>query len=117
LRLRLRKWQAEVGDIVLLYGPKRGQPIKPVVLVEENSPIYTSKLSLAAIIARAYWLTVEWLPKYPPELTYIETGWRDLRAHHLAHQAFAAPNALDQAIHRAMDEVNQELTTFPLAKS
>jgi transposase len=43
-----------------------------VVLVEDNGPIHTSKLSLAALAARAHWLTVEWLPKYAPELNDIE---------------------------------------------
>ena len=72
---------------------------KPVVLVEDNGPIHTSKLALAALAARAHWLTVEWLPKYAPELNDIEPVWRDLKAHHLAHQTFADPPALDQAIH------------------
>jgi len=60
-----------------------------VVLVEDNGPIHTSNLSLAALAARAHWLTVEWLPKYAPELNDIEPVWRDLKAHHLAHQTFA----------------------------
>jgi transposase len=51
------------------------------VLVEDNGPIHTSKLSLAALAARAHWLTVEWLPKYAPELNDIEGVWRDLKAH------------------------------------
>src|SRR5271166_5189813 len=45
-----------------------GQPTKPVILVEDNGPIHTSKLSMAALAARAHWLTVECLPKYAPEL-------------------------------------------------
>ncbi len=36
-------------------------------LVEDDGPIHASKLSLAALSARAHWLTVEWLPKYAPE--------------------------------------------------
>jgi transposase len=107
---------AHLEQLDRLYGPKPGQTIKPVVLVEDNGPIHTSKLSLAAITARAHWLTVEWLPKYAPELNDIETVWRDLKAHHLAHQTFADLNALDQAIHRAVDELNQERKTLPLAK-
>ncbi|NGM37990.1 MULTISPECIES: transposase [Methylobacterium] len=35
-----------------LYGPKPGQPSKPVVLVLDNGPIHTSKLSHAALAAR-----------------------------------------------------------------
>src|SRR5712671_5352368 len=37
---------------------------------------------------RAHWLTVEWLPKYAPELNDIEVVWGDLKARHLAHQTF-----------------------------
>ena len=55
-----------------LFGPQPGQQAKPVVLVEDNGPIHTSKCSLAVLAARAHWLTVEWLPKYAPELNEIE---------------------------------------------
>ncbi|MGH7120500.1 MAG: transposase [Acetobacteraceae bacterium] len=98
-----------------LYGPRLGQPIKPVVLVEDNGPIHTSKLSLAALAARAHSLTVDWLPKYAPELNDIEFVWRDLKSHHLAHQTFASPEALDQAIHRAVSKLNAERMPLPLA--
>jgi transposase len=97
-----------------LHGPKPGQPTKPVVLVEDNGPIHTSKLSRAALAARAHWLTVEWLPKYAPELNDIERVWRDLKAHHLAHLTFAHSDALDRAIHNAVEEMNQERKPVPL---
>jgi transposase len=42
--------------------------------VLDNGPIHTSKASRAALAARAHWLTVEWLPKYAPELNDIEDG-------------------------------------------
>jgi len=99
-----------------LYGPRPGHSITPVVLVEDNGPIHTSKLSLAALAARAHWLTVEWLPKYAPELNDIEAVWRDLKAHHLAHQTFADTVALDHAIHHAVAELNRERMPLPLAK-
>ena len=70
---------AHLGQLDRLYGPKPGQSAKPVVLVEDNGPIHTSKLSLAALAARAHWLTVEWLPKYAPELNDIEVVWRTSR--------------------------------------
>ena len=98
---------AHLEQLDRLYGPRPGQPIKPVVLVEDNGPIHTSKLSLAALAARAHWLTVEWLPKYAPELNDIEPVWRDLKAHHLAHQTFADPDALDQEIHQAVAALNR----------
>ena len=86
-----------------------------MVLVEDNGPIHTSKLSLAALAARAHWLTVEWPPKYAPELNDIEVVWHDLKAHHLAHQTFADTDPLDRAIHHAIDELNAErmMLRFP----
>jgi transposase len=62
----------------------------------------------AALATRAHWLTVEWLPKYAPELNDIEVVWRDLKAHHLAHQIFADIDALDRAIHQAVDKLSTE---------
>ena len=41
---------------------------------------------------------------------------RDLKAHHLAHQTFADVDALDRAIHHAVDELNAERTVLPLAE-
>ena len=105
---------AHLEQLDQFYGPKPGRPDKPVVLVEDNGPIHTSKLSRAALAARAHWLTVEWLPKYAPELNDIETIWRDLKAHHLAHQTFAHTDALDQAIHNAVEALNEERKPVPL---
>ena len=105
---------AHLEQLDRFYVPKPGQPVKPVVLVEDNGPIHTSKLSQAALAARAHWLTVEWLPKYAPELNDIETVWRDLKAHHLAHQTFADADALDQAIHKAVQALNEERKPVPL---
>lgn len=91
-----------------LYGPMPGRPAKPVVLVEDNGPIHVSKLARAALAARAHWLTVEWLPKYAPELNDIELVWRDLKAHHLAHQTFSDVAALEKTIHQAVKDLNAE---------
>jgi len=57
-----------------LCGPRPGLPIKPVVIVLDNGPIHVSKAAIAAFAARAHWLTVEWLPKYAPELNDIESA-------------------------------------------
>lgn len=107
---------AHIEQLDQLYGPKPGQPTKPVVLVEDNGPIHTSKASRAALATRTHWLTVEWLPKYAPELNDIETVWRDLKAHHLAHQTFVDADALDNAIHKAVKKLNVERSPLPLDK-
>ncbi len=56
------------------YGPQPGRTVKPPVLVLDNGPIHTSRLTTKALAARP-WLTVEWLPKYAPELNEIELAW------------------------------------------
>jgi transposase len=99
-----------------LYGPKPGSSTKPVVIVLDNGPIHVSKATKAALAARAHWLTVEWLPKYAPELNGIESVWRDLKIHHLAHQTFADAESLDTAIHNAVAALNVERNRHSLAK-
>lgn len=96
------------------YGPKPGVPIKPVRLVLDNGPIHTSKATRAALDHRAHWLTVEWLPKYAPELNDIEERWRDLKRHYLAHQTFASAGDLDQAIQAAVLKLNAKRNRHPL---
>ena len=90
-----------------LHGPAPGQLERPVVLVLDNGPIHTSKATAKALAARP-WLTVEWLPKYAPELNAIEHCWHDLKRHFLAHQTFASADQLDAAIHRAVADLNEE---------
>jgi transposase len=89
------------------YGPRPGRTTKPVVLVIDNGPVHTSKASRAALDAKP-WLTVEWLPKYAPELNDIERSWRDLKRHFLAHQTFRDPDHLERAIHAAVADLNAE---------
>jgi DDE superfamily endonuclease len=107
---------AHLEQIDALYGPMPGRASKPVVLVEDNGPIHVSKLSRAALAARAHWLTVEWLPKYTPELNDIEVVWHDLKAYNLAHQTFVGVDSLDVAIHEAVQHLNRERMVVPLAK-
>ena len=81
--------------------------MKPVVLVLDDGPIHTSELTTRALATRP-WLTVEWLPRYAPELSAIEPVWRDLKRHHLAHRTFADADQLDRAIHEAGAERNRK---------
>ena len=106
---------AHLEQLDRLYGPKPGRATKPVVLVEDNGPIHVSKATRAALEARQHWLTVEWLPKYAPELNDIEVVWHDLKAYNLAHQTFANTDALKHAIQNAVADLNQERMDRPLA--
>jgi transposase len=108
---------AHLEQLDRLYAPKPGRVMKPVVLVEDNGPIHVSKLTLKALDARRHWLTVEWLPKYAPELNDIEVVWHDLKAHQLAHQTFTDAAALDRAIHAGVEALNNERRVDPLVKA
>jgi len=80
---------------------------QPLVAVLDNGPIHTSKLTTKALAQRP-WLTLEWLPKYAPELNDIERCWRDLKQHYLANLTFADPDALAHAIPDAVARLNHE---------
>ena len=107
---------AHLEQLDRLYGPKPGQPTTPVVLVEDNGPIHTSN---------ARWR--RWPPRplaHRRVVTQVRSGmndieavWRDLKAHHLAHQTFADLDALDSAIRQAVDALNHERMALPLANS
>jgi transposase len=105
---------AHLQTLDRLYGSRPGAPTKPVVLVFDNGPIHHSKASRAALAERAHWLTVEWLPKYAPELNDIEIVWGDLKARHLAHRTFTDLDSLDAAIHHAVVDLNSALNRDPL---
>jgi len=107
---------AHLEQLDRLYGPRPGRVTKPVVLVEDNGPIHLSKMTLVALEERKHWLTVEWLPKYAPELNDIEAVWRDLKGHNLAHQTFTDAEALDQEIHAAVEALNRERNVDSLVK-
>jgi hypothetical protein len=106
---------ALLAELDRRWGPAPGEIARPVVLVLDNGPIHTSKATRAALAERAHWLTVEWLPKYAPELNDIEPIWRDLKRHYLAHQTFTGPDDLDRAIHDAVTKLNAERNRDPLA--
>jgi transposase len=99
-----------LGYLDRTYAPQPGQARPPLVLVLDNGPIHTSKASTKALAARP-WLKVEWLPRYAPELNEIEHSWRDLKRHYLAQQTFRDLDHLDNAIHAAVRDLNQERRT------
>lgn len=107
---------ALLEEIDRLYGPQPGNDTTPVVIVLDNGPVHTSKATRNELAEREHWLTVEWLPKYTPELNDIETVWRDLKAHHLAHRTFTDPNDLDRTIHQTVTAFNHERARYSLGQ-
>lgn len=90
------------------YGPRPGQAGKPAVIVLDNGPVHTSKATASALDERKHWLTVEWLPKYAPELNDIEPVWKTLKETELAHRTFNDLDDLDTAIHSGVENWNTE---------
>ena len=88
---------------------------RPLVAVLDNGPIHRSKLTTRALAQRP-WFTLEWLPKYAPELNdpgsspgqAIERCWRDLKQHQLANRTLADADALAHAIPDAVARLNHE---------
>src|SRR4051812_24191735 len=74
--------------VALLDQLGSAERARPLVAVLDNGPIHRSKLTTRALAERP-WLTLEWLPKYAPELNDIERCWRDLKQHYLANRTFA----------------------------
>ena len=105
----------------VLYGPGTRLNHVPVVLVldngpiHNNGPIHTSHLTQEALAARA-WLTVEWLPKYAPELNVIERDWLWLKRDWLANQLFDGFVSLECRIHWSVAQMNAARTAKTLAK-
>jgi transposase len=58
---------------------------RAIVLVLDNGPAHTSKVSRAALAARTAWLEVIWLPRYCPHLNAKEREWRWLKRDARAH--------------------------------
>jgi hypothetical protein len=102
---------ALLDDLGATYGTER---TRPLVAVADNGPIHTSKLTTKALAARP-WLTVEWLPKYAPELNDIEPRWRDLKQLHLGNRTFTDADDLDRTIHNGVDNLNRERQTHASA--
>jgi hypothetical protein len=84
-----RGFIAFLEELDRLHGPEPGLKTNPVVMVPDNGPIHVIKAAKTALAARAHWLTVEWLPKYTPELNDIEPVWRGLKGRNLARKTFS----------------------------
>jgi DDE superfamily endonuclease len=94
---------ALLDQLGAVYGT--AERTRPLIAVLDNGPIHISRLTARALAERT-WLTVEWLPKYAPELNDIERCWRDLKQHYLANRTFADADALERTIPDAVAHLN-----------
>src|SRR4051812_46142564 len=96
------------------YGPKLGRMLKPIVLVLDNGPIHTSKMSRAALAARPL--------AHGRGAAEIRAGVERHRgslarpeATSPRHQTFNGPDDLDRAIHEAVRKLDTERNRHPWA--
>lgn len=90
------------------YAPLAGQDRPPVVMVVDNGPSHTSHASKKALADRASWLSVEWLPKFAPELNDIERDWKVLKCRYLGNRNYAHELDLEKSIVSAIERLNAE---------
>jgi transposase len=72
---------------------------KAIILVLDNGPCHTSRVSQAALAARAEWLDVIWLAKYSPQLNRKEREWRVLKRDARSHLAPSLRAFVDDIAH------------------
>jgi hypothetical protein len=101
-----------LGLIEKDYGPKQPEHRPEVVLVLDNGPSHTSHATRKALAARSAWLSVEWLPKFSPELNDIERDWRVLKGRYLGNRNFAHEIDLERSVVRAIDRLNTDRQTI-----
>ena len=107
---------AHLEQLDRLFGPKPGRLTIPVVLSRIMADPCQQNRPGGARCAQAL-AHCRVLPKYAPELNDIEVVWRDLKAHHLAHQTFIDAEALDREIHAAVEALNRERNVDLLVNS
>jgi transposase len=96
------------------------QVLGPLVLLWDRLPAHCSGKVEAFVQANAFWLTVEWLPAYAPELNPVEYFWSALKGKPLANLAPDTIGELEQAIqrnHRKMRKRPDALHEFLVASS
>ena len=69
-----------------------------IYLVLDNGSCHTSRVSRAALAARAAWLHVIWLSRYSPHLNRKEREWRYLKRDTRSHLARTPRAFVDEAV-------------------
>jgi hypothetical protein len=74
-------------DYLTVLERRHGETGREVYLILDNGPCHASKVSRAALDARADWLHVIWLARYSPQLNPKEREWRYLKRDARSHLA------------------------------
>lgn len=85
--VRASQTSADFVRYLVALEARHDQTGREIVLVVDNGPCHTSKMSRAALAARAAWLQVIWLSRYSPQLNKKEREWRWLKRDTRGHLA------------------------------
>ena len=77
---------------------RRRETGREVILVLDNGPCHTSKVSRTALAERGEWLRVIWLSRYSPHLNLKEREWRYLKRDCRSHLAAALREFVDEIL-------------------
>lgn len=96
--LEARADSAGFGRYLAALDARHAATGRQVVLVFDNGSCHTSKVTTAALAARADWLEVVPLSRYSPELNPKEREWRTLKRDHRSHLASSLRNFVDELV-------------------
>ena len=85
-------------DYLELLDQRHGATEREVYLILDNGPCHTSKVSSAALGARADWLHLIWLARYSPQLNPKEREWRYLKRDARSHLAGSLRTFADEIL-------------------
>jgi hypothetical protein len=89
---------AGFGRYLAALDARHAATKRKVILVLDNGSCHTSKVSAAALAARAAWLEVIPLARYSPELNPKEREWRTLKRDHRSHLAPSLRAFVDELV-------------------
>jgi transposase len=78
-----------------------------LVLVLDNGPCFTSARASRALADAAPWVRPFWLPKYTPELNWIETLWNRLKTTLFSRMLTKQPQSFYSAVVRLLQQLRR----------
>jgi hypothetical protein len=96
--LQSRADSAGFGRYLAALDARHAATGRAMILVFDNGSCHTSRVTEAALAARADWLEVVPLSRYSPELNPKEREWRTLKRDHRSHLAPTLQDFVDEVI-------------------
>jgi len=78
-----------------------------VILVWDGLPAHKSRIMSAYLMSQRYWLTLERLPGYAPDLNPVESLWGNVKGQELANLCAEDIGQAASAMHQGMKRVRR----------